>query len=1259
MLELTPLALKDKRLLLLVDGLDEWANETAARTALDCLEVTINTQKTITMMTGRPRGIEKLRGLGYPWKISRLAPLSESQQRQLVTTWFKYSSTFQITEASLKWQIDSFFYDLREKTDVQNIAGIPLLITGLLVLHIRQVASLPRNRFQVYKGLTELLLELHPKARSSAAQETRSRFSILDDMETRQRTLGYLAFEIREQGADNGILKTEAEKIIIRFLRDPNVLELSITQAKDGVKELLAVNAETSGILIEKSPNEIGFIHAVFEEYLTAKYLSDLPISEQKEILTRKGDDPRWHNIILNLLYLLNRQCDIDNLVKHIEQLSLNAAGRLQRNQLLAEIAFSDIRCTPVTANRIADIVFKTIDTGCLMWERQTLIKLALLPVKSETLQEKQITHLARWHPETQWSRENLFTSFSKWKPSDQLLEALWRGLFDSEFRNRRAAAIAIAEVYRETSKVERKLISALKEPYEPEIISTLIFALSNGWKNSACLIEVIDEARHSEDPRIVIYGIIAAIELGLHNNNDKNILLDLCIEYTQFNTYDYHNDLSNALLNGWPNDTVIFERCMESWSQKRSSIHEAIDKNIARRVLFKGYSEKEELIDHLCTILRNENDHFLLDRYDGWSLLVEFYKKHPKISLAIDDFISTLMKKSYISERDVAFAALLSGSSIALENLIFLLDDDKSFPHWVVMGILDGWGMNDDKAATALLKKVNTADITYLDKISYLLPRIIENKQECWNILIKIAQQKAISRPDFLASALGQLNLPESDELIDLLLPLTIDNKSWANPIISLIENFSKNPKIKILVKDLIGQYHALLATISHIYSDDEDICEKILNLASPLPASLRKVLIQCVDKEINNEIKLDKILSDYQNENHTEIRTISESMYYSRIFRENKVTSEVKEQLLKEISATGHNFETVSQAGFVGLLEANCLEIMLDAKGYYPAENPTALSIHVFQGNALNKNLYIIQKTIEKWDYVLQIFGEKSISRLGYEKNNNIPWQEIAPYITVSKHLEDQFINYCNSTDGKIEGKELQALARLRSKSQLLMENCLKVLKEVHNYPNYYIVTNRHLAGIILGHQYKEHKGLVNDLEVLAKNLNDGAIIALSLIEPEHEVLKYYHNKIYTKKIIDISYLAGAYIVCCCGDSELFFRAVKKRLEQGNIGQWSFPYESTQIFSERLSRDEECYFRLFNMLDSENLIINERSSIPRLLTLAKGVSTELNAWCEKELKRQESKFMHEQGYDIVSNHIRPVFHSLIDVLVTNKFNS
>ena len=80
-------ALADRRVLLLVDGIDEWTNEEAAGIALNKLQVFINQRSVPAVVASRPHAFARLGMEEAGWQVAQLADLTVPQQRSIARIW--------------------------------------------------------------------------------------------------------------------------------------------------------------------------------------------------------------------------------------------------------------------------------------------------------------------------------------------------------------------------------------------------------------------------------------------------------------------------------------------------------------------------------------------------------------------------------------------------------------------------------------------------------------------------------------------------------------------------------------------------------------------------------------------------------------------------------------------------------------------------------------------------------------------------------------------------------------------------------------------------------------------------------------------------------------------------------------------------------------------------------------------------------------------------------------------------------------------
>jgi hypothetical protein len=498
-------SLEEQRALLLVDGLDEWSNETAARSTLTLLNTYIKTKSIPAILTGRPGGLARLGALDPLWRQARLAELSDNQQRALTTIWFGHlhrsdqfgdGQTAAVRDQQVKSQVRNFFADLGQSGTLLTLSGVPLLLSGLISLYVRQVA-LPRSRFQAYEELVELLLEIHPSRRAQAALDRAPRFAILTDASLRKRTLAYLAYHKRRLGFDAGCPLTEARPIIIEYLQSLDGAGLPPRDAIAGARELLSVDAETAGLVIEKAPEEVGFVHIVFEEMLAGLHLAGWKLHDQEEFIKRSAGNPRWTTTILAMLHTLTRPSDIDLLLRRMVSSELAAAADVVRQALVAEVVFGDFQCSPRLAVELAPDFFRLVTSETWLPHRERLLRIILGAAASGRSRESVRDKPHQWFPDPLTFRARIYPALKHW-PKGTAGELLWLGLFNEHDENKHAAAATIAEIFAGDATVGDQLYALCYTVADAETLCAATEALMQGWWNYECLKGLIAAARRS-----------------------------------------------------------------------------------------------------------------------------------------------------------------------------------------------------------------------------------------------------------------------------------------------------------------------------------------------------------------------------------------------------------------------------------------------------------------------------------------------------------------------------------------------------------------------------------------------------------------------------------------------------------------------------------------------------------------------------------------------------------------------------------------
>ena len=299
-------ALKDKRLLLLLDGLDEHSSREAAQIALNHLHLFLDHNDIPVIATTRPHGFERLGMNRESWRNATIAALSPPQQNDLARLWFR-AGTQKINPSlgnqefidHVDNQTDNFFSELSLSSDLRDLAQNPLLLCLLISFQIENI-RLPVRRFDAYAELTNHLISTHPRKRRVAAETPGREDLSKDDV---KKMLAYLAADIQEKHPEGLISESEALIVLQRFAEnDEHGFGVRKREATRMARTLVERAEHDFGILVKKSQDETGFFHRTIQDYLVSLHISRLDIEKQLQLVAQHCNDPLWREVILGIV---------------------------------------------------------------------------------------------------------------------------------------------------------------------------------------------------------------------------------------------------------------------------------------------------------------------------------------------------------------------------------------------------------------------------------------------------------------------------------------------------------------------------------------------------------------------------------------------------------------------------------------------------------------------------------------------------------------------------------------------------------------------------------------------------------------------------------------------------------------------------------------------------------------------------------------------------------------------------------------------
>jgi hypothetical protein len=1243
-------SLEEGRALLLIDGLDEWSNETAARSTMALLNTFVKAHSASAVLTGRPAGLARLGTLDPMWRQGRLAVLSDLQQRALAAVWLGHfhrsedpaqNSSTKPPDAYLKNLVDSLFLDLSQAGTLRSLSGVPLLLSGLIHLYIRNVA-LPRSRFQAYDELVALLLEVHPNRRAQATLDRRSRFVILADSSLRRQTLANLAFHKRRLGFDAGCPTSDAKKLVIEYLQSADGAGLALRDAIAGAKEILSVDADTAGLIIEIAPQEVGFVHAVFEEMLAGLHLAEWELTKQEQFVNNNAGDPRWTTSILAMIHILPRTSDIDRLVRCMVSCQLPAAADVSRQRLVAEAIFGDFRCSSRLVGELTPVFVDLVSRETWFPQRKAI--LSLLLEASTTSRGRQFLErrLRDWFPDPIPYRARIYAALQNW-PRELALELLWLGLFHEAVENKRAAAMTIATMFGGDLRVEQRLYALCHSVAEATTLSSALDALMSGWWNLERLRNLLDAARKSEHPHLRVIGIRGRIKSSSHTDGDLEELIRM-LHSEQSPLFSGPPMLLEALMVGWPNHPKIISMCLKATETKYRQ-DRGIDRDVAKRYLLHFARSNLELDVKVGTLIREDEYFFMFHVGRGY----EAGSFGPEVRAALDFRIAHSNQHMH---DDIAHLAVMSGSEVAKRRLIQMLaGDDDTWMFWPVYGLLNGWGLKDPDVSEALALLVQRSP-SRLQSLAHHLPEIIRDKAICRQMLLAIARLDRVARLDFLVAGFSKLGIRCDDaEVMEAILMKDFSGRGILDATDELISGFGGHPRVKTLalerLKDLDGPWEAA----ARAYADDGEIRPVVARFLSSLPSPLRNLCVSSMGRRASKEAGLVDQLLEYRCESGADTRTAAAIAYYEATSGDAKARPAAIQELKLEVTAIGPWMEVVRQSALGGLIALDAVTEFAAMTDY----QAKGVGVDIF---TLDNNRSIVTYVAKHWDRLRSRLGPSWPERFNRHGGNEWwCWDHLAPYISESVSLRNEFLDYCSREKSMLSSRAIEAIARELPRSHLLKEHCLRTLTgapEDRNASPFEARRRQFVVGRVLGRQFADDDSVCKLLEGHIETRASTAITGLSIgwkdsaaLADELERIKEPHSP--------YVWADAAYLYSTVGSREDFHGFFGRFVNFCTGYLWHFLPFCLEPIVARIKSDAELGSAIAEGVKKTDSG-NEKASVPRILAQANLLDIDLRRWCEAEFARQtDHHSLTEFGLDVTSGDFRPVAHCLLDALWPN----
>ena len=1236
-------ALFDERLVLLIDGLDEYSDEQAGRTTLATLGAFVRTHDVFTIMTARPAGLRRLGPLSGYWKTARLMELLPRQQRALAT---KLLGEEAGTATSVALRVHQFFQQLEHNGRLQSLAGNPLLLHGMLSVAARQII-LPNTRYQLFQKLIEILLEVHPNRRATAAAESRPRAGIFATDDVRSEALANLAFKVQIDGMDSGIPRANARQIIQEFLESERAW--SKDQARRGARELTDVDADTSGLLVERGPEELAFCHAAFREHLAGLELVTWALEDQIEFVSGHSGEPRWRGAILVLLQSLKRRTEVERILEAIQSEREEESSSMDRRLLLADGAFATASRSGTVGQQAGLSSLNRIETGTDDAERLELLGLALDGPRTGPIGEAIVARLARWWPGVTEFQSDLYAKLGRWRPTRELAQMLLLTLRGDS--NQLAASSSLAAAFGGTSEVGCQLVALIHDSMNPWVTAAALDALSRGWPSTDGLDDWLGEAECSPSVQLRTVATLALYRRGRRGNVGRDSLLHaLGARWSRFMD-SLHVEITDALVTDWADDGELHDACWAGLGRGGPRKYD-ISHEYARS-MFMRLHRHDTRVSRWVEQEIGARGHFPFGgSIPGDELLGPIISEHENVRTAIENWFEK--EKSLSLDHETAQLAAMLKSDAAKREMLSRLGTAGPYRFWPVWSLLHGWGIDDPEVAAAL-KPLPRIPPKARQHIAHLVPEIVGSVDESFRLLKEICDLPEVERADFVIGGFAALG-NEIDEggAVSAILPHVRKSPAMFRGEGRLIARFHADPRVRAFALGRLRERSPPLVAMAGVYGTDAEIAPLILQRVAPLPTAYRRYIARRASQRFDDKV-LQRVLQqcELETDEHAMIQATIGLSYAA--LPTPGAAQERTEILRTQLHAVGPQFREQRVAAFGGLLALGRLDVFTVAQDDYEEK---ALAIDLV--DQIKDYSPVLELAAERWEELEMEAGDSSVRRLsGRSTDAGRFWKVFAPYLSRSPLLTARFLEYCDNGSVVLEAPGLAALSRLRPGSSLLLDCCKRALAVEFNAQQRAPLDAARtivVASKCLAEHFPEDSSAVAAIIAASDNLwgQGAALVGLASRWPDQElVAREYRNLLKERQewpgLLDCVVL---WLVSAQGTREQVANTLAQFVTRREPSPWDFPEDALDAFRARLERDPDVAETLSQVardIDEPSI----RASTVRLLA---SMLTKQSQGLAKELLAAECRRSGPPRFalDILTNRIRPAGELMRQALAT-----
>lgn len=1243
-------AVCSESIVLLVDGLDEASDATAARTLVAILTARASRTGVPILATSRPHGARDLSELASSWDRCNLAALSDAQRHALASLWFGVLESFEAGATATPSQVrtrakrrtDAFITALQLNAGIGRLSQTPLFLLAFLSLH-RRGQTLPRNRFAASQEIVEQLMEHQPRRRDMSALATRS---AAGEPRMRDRVIADFAFGLQAGELPGSIPDAAAENdavaraaALIRA-RQQNTDQES---AEAAARAIFSFAEERAGLLVNKAQGNVGFLHLSLQEYLAARHVMQRAPAERIAFLSDNAGRMRWREPILYLLFMTANEAEVGQLLEAIEMAPVtDADARAVRDSLLTDAVFADFDHELGTVRRLAARMFAETELTAWGARRTHLLGAAVDGLFSESVGEMCRAKLAEWVPDRHgYGRTAAIQAMTAWsvalKPA--CIPALLRCLrCENEYVWRKAAEV-LPVVGDRSPGLKERLMQLAREAPSVQTAKAAVVALGRGWFEDQDVGAIAYALRGSSEHGLRLDAIRIRAKRGETDTTDLDNYFTTAYGGERFDKGLVARDLAEHFA---AHHRAAFVGKLEAaiaaqMGDRLGRIMPLIgslficdpDNARARQELLQALAQDWVLHDLFSP------GHFPVDRV-GWT---------PELTAQIEGHIRN---KERFMDSDLYWIAKVLPLPLIKERCIEALRGEPHLGFLCSEALVEFWGKSDPDVQALFMDMLTAAPAT-VAQVAEELPLVIDDRAACRETLLR-ALRADVTRTDFILKGCKKLGITAADEeMVQAALqagtrvkaPLYYD--LWCGGIIGA---FAAHPDVRKLALDELMRRDGSLGAVASNYQADEGMCRRVLGVVCPLDDNARMRVVQDLEAAAASNSAAAELLSMARQDTNGLVCSESIIGWVESTLTRGPLAEADLGWLERELDTVGPEYEKRRTAAVVGLLLAGAIERFVRAKRY------DGKALDVEASPDLTRDDMYLRRLLPRWDELCRAMGSEEQVMERFEINPERTLRAIHAGIPGADRLFALLIAKVPGAQHVHKSDLVAAMAEMEPHGNPMRELIAQLLLT----PYWARSVADHWAELRAGEIFAEY--FRGDADLRAKVVDAfrtnpdnagaaGALAEMLLREKDAAV-----EELLVAGVQGRRYGVGTHfkLIAALSSAKAFIDEVARLLTRDiEPDEWSLAYWVPALV-RRIKIDGELRSKMLEALGAATSV-SMKLTLAALLARSAGSTDRLKAYAAQELLKVEADPTPAIGLDLTRYAHRPLFPLLTDL--------